>query len=106
MEFAEVYSSYSSFSRSLSYPRIFTTFGKTDIDTSSFSKALKVLNLEVHLLKPVLPTSSVTGVNIKYGQEKQEGIHMRNMTPQHQENCAATFHLSLRREGLDVHVVP
>ena len=68
IEFAEVYSSYSSVSRSLSYPRMFPTFGKTDMDASSFSKALTALKLEVHLLKPVLPTSSVIGVNIKYGQ--------------------------------------
>ena len=55
MELAEVYSSYSTFSRSLSYPRIFTTSGKTDIDKSLFSKALQALNLEVHLLRPILP---------------------------------------------------
>ena len=68
IELTEIYSSFSSFSRSLSYPRIFTRFGKTDIDTSLFSKAFKALNLEFHLLKPVLLTRSVIGANNKYGQ--------------------------------------
>ena len=78
MEFAEVYSSYSSFSSSLSYPRYVHHIWKTDTDTSSFSKALKALNLKAHLLKPVLPTSSEIGVNIKYGQVNPDSRILRS----------------------------
>ena len=53
-----------------------------------------------------IPTTSILNIHCKVelielhpsdNREEllqQEGIHMRNMTPHHQENCVAAFHLS------------
>ena len=62
--------------------------------------------IELQKVQVLIPTTSILNVHCKvelielhpsdYREEvlQQEGIHMRNMTPHHQENCVAAFRLS------------
>ena len=62
--------------------------------------------IELQKVQVLIPTTCILSVHCKVellelhpsdNKEEvlqQEGIHMRTMTPHHQENCEAAFHLS------------
>ena len=66
----------------------------------------KCKGIELQKVQVLIPTTNILNVRCKVelvelhpsdSREEvlqQDGIHVRNMTPHHQENCKAAFHLS------------